>query len=290
MRARKIEACLRSPSTHTRQWLKTCARPIHAPSAIFALLRYSAMTSKILSDALWRHPFPKTTRLDAFRRRINQKYKLNLESYEELHKWSVEELEAFNAEIWNFCRITYSVPPSRIADGLETMWPPPNWFPGAMLNYSENLLAVGLASHPDAIAVSGCREGGVEWRHLSWRELQHQVRLYACAIRQAGVQKGDRIAAVVTNSIEAVLLLLAAGWVGAIFSSTAPDMGVNGVVERFVQIQPKILFIESAVQYASKKHDFRSKFEQVMEVLDQRVPGLNMFVDLSNQTWNNIKV
>jgi acetoacetyl-CoA synthetase len=248
------------------------------------------MRSQISSDAIWRHPFPKTTRLDAFRRHINRKYKLNLETYGQLHKWSIDELETFNEEIWTVCGLTYSVPPSRVADGLDKMWPPPNWFPGAMLNYSENLLAVGLATHPDAIAISSCREGGTEWRHLSWRELRQQAELYACAMVQAGVRKGDRIAAVATNSIEAVLLLLAAGWVGAIFSSTAPDMGVNGIVERFVQIQPKILFIESAVQYALKKLDFRSKFEQVIEELDQRVSSLTTVVDLSNQVWNKCKV
>jgi acetoacetyl-CoA synthetase len=238
-----------------------------------------------LAKALWKHPYPKSTQLDAFRRHISLKYNLSLNSYEKLYQWSTENIETFNAELWERCGLTYSVPPTSVATGLDKMWPPPQWFPGAKLNYSENLLATGLASRPDRTAISACREGGTEWRHLTWKQLEQQVQLYASALAKAGIQQGDRVAAVITNSVEAVVLLLATGWLGAIFSSISPDMGVNGIDERFVQIQAKILFVESAVTYATKRLDLRPKLKSAIEQLDKRSPTERTIVDVSSQTW-----
>ncbi|KAI8936119.1 hypothetical protein NX059_007618 [Plenodomus lindquistii] len=241
------------------------------------------MASQPPQVAPWTHPYPSSTQIDAFRTHINRTYNLNLETFSDLHSWAIKELECFNNELWKFCGITHSQPAERVAIGLDKMWPPPQWFPGARLNYSENLLATGLASHPDAIAISACREGGTEWRHLTWRQVLDQTQLYAAALLASGVQKGDRVAAVSTNSIETALLLLATGWIGAIFASTAPDMGVTGIVERFVQIQPKILFMETKVQYNGKKLDLRPKFSDVLAQLSQK--GVDpLVVDFSNQT------
>ncbi|KAJ5609582.1 hypothetical protein N7528_010149 [Penicillium herquei] len=234
--------------------------------------------------AVWKHPYPKTTRIDAFRRHVNRKYGLALRGYNDLHKWSVDQLEAFNAELWEFCGVVCSVPPLSVADGLDKVWPPPKWFPGAKLNYSENLLATGLATHPDLTAISACREGGTDWRHLSWTELKQQVELYASALLNAGVREGDRVGAVSTNSIETALLLLATGWIGAIFSSSAPDMGVRGIVERFLQIRPTIVFVESSVLYASKRIDLSEKLGEVCDKLREGVPELVQVVDISSRS------
>lgn len=143
---------------------------------------------------LWVHPAPQFSQADGFRRLINRKYGLKLETYDDLHRWSVDELETFSVEVWTFCGMVYSKPPTATAVGLESMWPRPQWFPGARLNYAENMLATGLAVHPDAIAISACREGGTEWRHLSWMQLRAEVERYVSAFKQAGISKGDRVA------------------------------------------------------------------------------------------------
>ena len=143
----------------------------------------------------WKHPYPHSTRLDAFRRHINRKYSLSLESYDQLHQWSIRELEAFCAEVWIFCGLTYSVAPTRVAIGIKSMWPRPQWFPGARLNFTENLLATGLAGHPDAVAISAGREGqDGHWRDLTWRQLKERVDHYANALSKAGINTGDVVA------------------------------------------------------------------------------------------------
>src|SRR6478735_2551717 len=151
-------------------------------------------SSEIAPQGPWIHPSPHLTRLDAFRRFINRKYDLNLTNYTELHKWSVDEIESFCREIWTFCGLVYAKPPTAVAVGIESMCPRPRWFPGARLNYTENILIKGLAAHPDAVAVSSCREGETEWRHLTWMELRDHVALYTSALRHAGVKQGDRVA------------------------------------------------------------------------------------------------
>lgn len=145
-------------------------------------------SSAVAPKGPWMHPSPHLTRLDAFRRSINRKYGLNLTNYTQLHKWSVDEIESFCREIWTFCGLVYTKPPTAVAVGIESMWPRPRWFPDARLNYTENVLIKGLAAHPDAVAVSACREGGTRWRHLTWIELRRQVALYTSALRQAGVK------------------------------------------------------------------------------------------------------
>jgi acetoacetyl-CoA synthetase len=142
----------------------------------------------------WKHPAPYLTRVDAFRRYINLKYDLNLNTYSDLHKWSVDEIESFCGEIWTFCGLVYSESPECVGHGINVMWPRPEWFPGARLNYTENILVKGRNATPDAIAVSSCREGGSNWRHLTWIQLWQQVESYAAALRRAGVGRGDRVA------------------------------------------------------------------------------------------------
>ena len=234
---------------------------------------------------MWKHPYPQSTRMDAFRRLVNRKHGLKLNTYDELHNWSVTHLDSFNRELWEFCGITHSNQPDRVADGLEKMWPPPTWFPGARLNFAENLLATGLALHPDAVAITACREGNQAVRHLTWTQLEQQVQAYACALKKSGVKRGDRVGAVSTNSIETVVALLATSWIGGIFSTTAPDMGVNGIVERFAQIQPKLIFVESSIRYGGKKHDFRSKLAEAFTRLRKQNGNASYLVDFSGQVF-----
>ncbi|KAF9769515.1 hypothetical protein IL306_013063 [Fusarium sp. DS 682] len=161
------------------------------------------------------------------------------------------------------------------------MWPRPEWFPGARLNYTENLLSAGLAQHPDSIALSACLEAGVNWRHLSWVQLRRRVEHYVSALEALGVTTGDRVAAVLINSLEAVVLLLAAGAIGAIFSSTAPDMGAEGIINRYSQVRPKVLFVDTEVVYAGRRRVVKNKMMAAASKLKQQVPELSQVVVVS---------
>ncbi|KAH7232702.1 hypothetical protein B0J15DRAFT_572192 [Fusarium solani] len=231
-----------------------------------------------VAAGVWRHPFPGATRLDAFRRYVNRAYRVSLQSYQDVHKWSVENLEDFAKAVWVFCGVVYSHPPDKVANGINNVWPRPEWFPGARINFAENIFAVGLNTHPDSVAVSACREAGTHWRHLTWRQLHSQVALYTAALRAAGVGRGDRVAGVLSNSVEAVVVLLASGAVGAIFSSMAPDMGAAGIVSRYAQIQPKIIFVDTEVLYAGKRRILHEKLTTALAHLRKRVPELGKVV------------
>ncbi|KAF5574290.1 acetoacetate ligase [Fusarium pseudoanthophilum] len=239
------------------------------------------------SGTSWRHPHPELSRLDAFRRHVNRAYKLDLRTYAQLHKWSVDNVHDFCKEVWMYCGVVYSQPPERVANGIDVMWPRPEWFPGARMNYTENLLSAGLAQHPDAIAISACLEGGVKWRHLSWVQLRNRVAQYASALQALGVTTGDRVAAVLTNSIEAVVLLLAAGAIGAIFSSTAPDMGADGIINRYAQVRPKVLFVDTEVVYTGRRRVMEDKMKAAAARLKQEVLELSKVVVVSGPSWTD---
>ena len=130
----------------------------------------------------------------------------------------------------------------------------PEWFPGARLNYAENL----LWRDDDGIAITESNESG-EVHSYSYRQLREKVRVIAAALRRNGLESGDRVAAVVANNVNAVVIALATASVGAIFSSTATDMGAQGILDRYRQIQPKLIFFETVAVYAGKHIDLLPK-------------------------------
>ncbi|KAJ3774088.1 acetoacetyl-CoA synthetase [Lentinula raphanica] len=212
------------------------------------------------SHLLWQNPQPQHANVEIFRRMVNRKRGLNLKDYHDFHKYSIENY-SFWEDAWQHLRIIYSVPPQKvITEG--TIPNVPIWFPGARLNYAENL----LWRNDDSIA---CTAGGELGRvtDISFRELRLKVRDMASAMRANGLQIGDRVAAVVTNSIESVVLALATASIGAIYSSTATDMGTEGILDRYRQIQPKFLFFETEIMYAGKIVDLRDKVSAVINGL-----------------------
>ncbi|PCH36095.1 acetoacetate-CoA ligase [Wolfiporia cocos MD-104 SS10] len=215
------------------------------------------------SKVLWRPTNPNSTSLDALRRMVNRKHGLNLKDYHDLHKYSVEDY-SFWADIWEFVGIVYSVPPDKII-GEGRIKELPTWFPGARLNYAENL----LYRNDDGIACTSARETGAIC-HYSFRQLRHMVREMAAAMRINGVKVGDRVAAIVTNSIHALVIALACASIGAIFSSTATDMGAQGILDRYQQIQPKLVFSETEVVWVGKTVDLIPKAVAVAQALVER--------------------
>ncbi len=187
-----------------------------------------------------------------FRYFINKKYSLNLSDYNELYKWSVDYIANFWQCLWEFFDIIYSkkfdtvltIKDKNVSQNDITNY---KWFKGSKLNFAENLLRFA----DDESAIIYYSENAEPVR-LTYKQLNSAVAKCAKALRQAGVVKGDRVAGFITNRPEAVIAMLAAVSIGAVWTSSSPDFGVQGVLDRFSQVQPKILFAVDGYQYGGK--------------------------------------
>ena len=181
-------------------------------------------------------------------------------SFEELHAWSIERREDFWNLVWDFCDVAGDKGARTLVDG-ERM-PGARWFPDARLNFAQNLLRRRDAG--DAIVFWG--EDRVR-RRLSHKNLYDLVSRMAQALADAGVGKGDRVAGYLPNVPEATAAMLASASLGAIWSSCSPDFGVQGVLDRFGQIEPKVLFCADGYLYGGKEFDCQAKVQAVLEAL-----------------------
>nr|KAJ3419234.1 hypothetical protein HK105_007224 [Polyrhizophydium stewartii] len=215
------------------------------------------------SVLLWSPPAGRESAMDRFREFVNTKHGLALKTYEELRLFSVDKLDEFWAAVWEFCGIKSSAPYVEVLDKSVPMDEIPKWFKGARLNYAENSLRRSDA-HP---AIISAGEQGAP-TSTSFAELNGQVARCADALRQHGVGVGDRVAAYIPNCVEAAVFMLAAASIGAIWSSASPDFGVMGVLDRFLQVKPKILVSVNAVFYNGKVHDHLGKLREVAEGLE----------------------
>jgi acetoacetyl-CoA synthetase len=180
--------------------------------------------------------------------------------YAELHRWSVEHSAEFWNLLWDFCEVRGEKGARTLVDG-ERM-PGAKWFPDARLNYAENMLRQRGAG--DAMVFWG--EDRIR-RRLSHDQLRRLVSRIAQALADAGVEKGDRVAGYLPNVPEATAALLATASLGAVWSSCSPDFGVQGVLDRFGQIEPKILFCADGYLYGGKEFDSQEKTSRVLEKL-----------------------
>jgi acetoacetyl-CoA synthetase len=222
---------------------------------------------------LWR-PSPQwieQTEMQRFLRWAGERHGLELRSYEELWRWSVDELEQFWADVWEFGGVRASVPYERGLASREM--PGASWFQGARLNYAENLLD---GHEPGALAVLHSSElrGLAE---LTWGELGAQVAAAAAGLRALGVGRGDRVVAYMPNIPETLVAFLATASVGAIWSSAAPEFGARSVVDRFAQIEPKLLLTVDGYRHGGKDFDRR---EHVAAILAE-LPSVERIVALS---------
>jgi acetoacetyl-CoA synthetase len=182
--------------------------------------------------------------------------------YAALHRWSVEAPEAFWSLLWDFAGVRASERGTVILEDGER-FPGARWFPGAQLNYAENL----LRRDDDRTAVIGLLEDGRR-RTLTHGELFNEVSRLAAALRDAGVQAGDRVAGFMPNLPETLVAMLATASIGAVWSSCSPDFGVNGVLDRFGQIAPKVLFAADGYLYNGKRCDSLERLRAVSEAID----------------------
>lgn len=216
-----------------------------------------------MSQILWR-PSPRqiaSTQMDAFRRFVNESYGRNLKDYFDLYEWSVTDIAGFWAAVWRFMDIIHSRSYDSVVDDISRM-PGARWFSGARLNYAENLLR--YRDSKPALVFQG---EGQPVRILSYGELYREVARLARALKEEGIGKGDRVAGFMPNMPETVIALLATASLGAIWSSSSPDFGIQGVLDRFMQIEPKILFSANGYLYNGKVFDSLSKLEGILHEL-----------------------
>ena len=185
----------------------------------------------------------------------------NLPDYEALWRWSVEEPAAFWRLMWTFGGVIGDGPGEPAIENPGAM-PGARFFPKARLNFAENLLRRNDTS--DALVFWG--EDKVR-RRMSWAELNSAVSRLQQALKAEGVKTGDRVAAIVPNMPEAIIAMLAAASLGAVWSSCSPDFGVQGVLDRFGQIEPKVLFAVDAYHYNGKSHDVLGKLKDIVPKL-----------------------
>ncbi len=196
-----------------------------------------------------------------FTQSVNRRFKQKISFYNELHKWSIENTADFWDAVWKFCEIKASKPyDSVITYGkhmIET-----KWFAGVRLNFAENLLC--FRDNRTALIFRG--EDKVR-ASLTYAELYNEVAHIAKSLRDMGVKPGDRVVGFMPNMIETVVAMLSAASVGAVWSSCSPDFGVKGALDRFGQIEPKVLFCADGYFYNGKTYDSLERVSEIMQDL-----------------------
>jgi acetoacetyl-CoA synthetase len=192
---------------------------------------------------------------------INQSYNLNLMNFEELHEWSIKSTPNFWNAVWDFFNIIGTKGNKPFIEPINKM-PGSKFFPYGKVNYAENM----LSGDNNGLAIVFKSEDKIR-RTLSWEELNSQVATLAKFLKEHGIVKGDRIAAYMPNMPETVVMMLASASLGAIFSSASPDFGVDGVLDRFGQIEPKILITTDGYWYNGKEVKIDDKVLNVVKGL-----------------------
>ena len=190
------------------------------------------------------------------------------ETYDELWRWSVEDLEGFWGSLWGYFDVKASQPYERVLGSREM--PGAEWFPGAELSYAEHIFRVAGGDRPAIVHASESREPA----EVSWEELRQQVGRIAAGLRGLGVERGDRVVAYMPNIPETVAAFLACASIGATWSSAAPEFGAPTVIDRFKQIEPKVLLAVDGYRYGGKDFDRRDRIRE----LEGAIPSLERTV------------
>jgi acetoacetyl-CoA synthetase len=211
-------------------------------------------------DLLWT-PSPERverTRLTEFTRFAAQRTGRAFPNYTALWRWSTTELEEFWSAIWDFFDVRASVPPTAVL--AERTMPGARWFPGARLNFAEHLLRQERAGEPALLAVSETSPV----REVEWAEFARQVRRVATHLRERGVRPGDRVVAYLPNVPEAVVAMVAAASIGAVWAACSPDFGARGALDRLGQLDPTVLFAGDGYRYGGRDFDRRAEVAEIV--------------------------
>ncbi len=212
------------------------------------------------------------TRLAAFMKEAGDRWGREFDGYEALHRWSVDQPGQFWTSLWDDAGLVARTRGGRVLEGGERM-PGARWFPDARLNFAENLLQGQIDRQDEGPALVFWGEDKVRAR-IGRAELELAVAQMAAALREQGVGQGDRVAVYLPNLPATIVVMLATAAIGAIFSSASPDFGVQGVIDRFGQIEPKVLFACDGYWYNGKVIDCLGKVVQIAA----RMPGLQRVV------------
>ena len=210
----------------------------------------------------------KATNMYRFMDQINARFGQNFTEYDLLYRWSVENISDFWAAMWDFSGILASTPYQAVIDDLDKM-PGAKWFAGARLNFAENLLR--FRDDQVAIVFKGEDQAAT---YLTYAELYREVARLVDTLRKTGVQAGDRVVGFMPNMPQSIIAMLAAVSLGAVWSSCSPDFGIKGVLDRFGQIRPKVLFTANGYSFKGKKID---SLERIADILKQ-LPSIEKVV------------
>jgi len=223
-----------------------------------------------MSELLWKPSKERieNTNMYHFMQYVNRQYGKKFDTYDELYRWSIEEIPSCWEAIWNYGEVIYSKPFDLVVDDYTKM-PGAVWFEGARLNFAENLLRY----RDDSVALSFKREGQPVVS-ITYAELYDRVARLAKSFRDMGLKVGDRVVGFMPNMIETVVGMLAATSLGAIWSSCSPDFGVQGVLDRFGQIQPRVLLTANGYSYNGKKSDCLERISDIVE----KIPSIEKVI------------
>ncbi|MFH2100157.1 MAG: AMP-binding protein, partial [Pseudomonadota bacterium] len=220
-----------------------------------------------MGELLWT-PNPeraRNTNMHRFKERINEKYGQDFSEYGPLWQWSVDHIPEFWAEMWDLAGVKTSEPYRAVVDDAQKM-PGAKWFSGARMNFAENLLRF-RDDKPALVFVGEGREPVT----LTHNELFAQVARMAEALKRARVKPLDRVVGFMPNLPQTIIAMLATTSLGAIWSSCSPDFGEKGVLDRFGQIRPKVLFCADGYRFKGKSFDSLQKIAGVVKNLDSLV-------------------
>ncbi|WP_369602028.1 acetoacetate--CoA ligase [Hahella sp. SMD15-11] len=203
----------------------------------------------------------KSAVISSYIRWLQDNLQVTCQDWSALHRWSVEHKEAFWHSLVTYFNVQGDFSQGPVLENPDAM-PGARWFPNARLSFAENL----LQGNDQALALIEHAENG-ERRTLTRAELRQQVGNLAHQLRELGVQAGDRVAAITANRIEAVIGMLATTSIGAVWSSCSPEFGLSGILDRFTQIEPRVLIAVNGYRYAGKIHDCRDKVLAVSRAL-----------------------
>jgi acetoacetyl-CoA synthetase len=206
--------------------------------------------------------------LTRYQRFVEERLGRTFGAYEELWQWSVDDVEAFWASIWDFFDVRASAPYERVLGPREM--PGARWFAGARLNWAEHVFR---DKDDAAVAIRAAGEGRA-LTETTWAELRALTARIAAGLRAQGVQPGDRVVAYIPNCVEAVAAVLACAALGAVWSSCSPDFGARSVVDRFAQIEPKVLLAVDGYRYNGRAFDRR----EIVDGLRREMPSLRATV------------
>ncbi|WP_022665064.1 acetoacetate--CoA ligase [Desulfospira joergensenii] len=202
-----------------------------------------------------------STNMYRFMNRVNEKFQKDFQEYPSLWEWSVNHLEDFWDTAWDFLDIQHSVPYEQVIQDKNKM-PGAKFFTGARLNFAENLLR--FRNDRTALVFRG--EDSIR-RSLTYNQLYHEVAQTAAALKSMGIQKGDRVVGFVPNMPESIIAMLATASLGAVWSSCSPDFGIKGVLDRFGQTRPRVLFTADGYFFKGKPLDSLERIAGIVKEL-----------------------